>query len=470
MQPDSGPLRKLVPATQLLDRLGKPPAFFSRMRIAQKMLLGYAILAALTLVVAGYALFNLRRIIELNRTIVKVDVVIQESSAKMMDALLAMDAYEKRFLLLGTDDMVSLFLKRKREFDASLQVLQSLPRRGGGLALGEIEELGRTYTSLFSREVSLVKERSLAAAREISDGELKVTGERLTTVLRAQAAGAKQAEESRMERLGSVSSTAFLTTVVLCSFSMLLGAVASLLVTHYVSSSVLRLTEATDHYAEGDFAFDPRITTGDEIGILSRAFLAMGRRLSKLEELHLDASPLTRLPGGVAIEREMQKRLDSGSPLAFCWIDLSNFKAFNDRYGYARGNEVIKQTAAILEKAVRSKGTPEDFLGHVGGDDFAVLTAPAAKQELAGEIIAQFDRRVPDFYDPPERKQGYILGRTRQGAEVRFPLMTVSIAIVTNERRKLATFFQVSSIAAELKEQAKTHSQSSFVIDRRRGP
>jgi GGDEF domain-containing protein/CHASE3 domain sensor protein len=470
VQPASVPLRKLPPATsQLLDRLGKPPAFFRRLKISDKMLLGYAVLAVLCLVVGVYALYNLQRINDLNTTIVKVDVVIQESSARMMDALLAMDAYEKRFLLLGTDDMASLFQKRKREFDASFLVMAALPRRDGR-ALEQIEQMGQAYAGLFSEEIELVKAGRLRQARAISDGQLKEVGDRLTAALRALNAEARQAEESRMEKVGAVGRRAFLTTIALCCSGMLLGAVASLVVTHFVSSSIARLTEATDHYAEGDFAFDPQITTGDEIGVLSQAFLAMGRRLAKLEEMSLDASPLTRLPGGVAIEREVQKRIDSGLPLAFCWIDLSNFKAFNDRYGYARGNEVIKRTAAIMESAVQALGTAGDFLGHMGGDDFAVLTAPAVKEELAREIIARFDRQIPDFYDPPDRERGYILGRTRQGVEVRFPLMTMAIAIVTNEHRKLSSFPQVTAIAAELKEKAKIRSRSTFLLDRRRGP
>jgi GGDEF domain-containing protein/CHASE3 domain sensor protein len=466
----SAPLRKLLPAAgQLLDRLGQPPAFFRRMKIADKMLLGYAVLVVLTLLVAVYALLNLQRINDLNATIIRVDVVIQESSARMMDALLAMDAYEKRFLLLGSNDMAELFQKRKREFDASLLILAALPRRDER-ALREIEELGQAYAGLFSQEIKLVQGGRLRQARAISDGQLKEVGDRLTAGLRALNAEARRAEESGMEKVGAVGRRAFLTTIALSCAGVLLGALASLVVTHSVSSSIARLTEATAHYAEGDFSFDPRVNSGDEIGVLSRGFLLMGRRLAKLEELYLDASPLTHLPGAAAIEREVQQRIDSGTAFAFCWIDLSSFKAFNDHYGYARGNEVIKQTAAIVESAVQEVGRPGDFLGHMGGDDFAVLTAPAVKEQLAREIIARFDRQVPDFYDPPDRKQGYILGRTRQGGEVQFPLMTMAIAIVTNERRQLSSFLQVTAIAAELKEKAKTRSQSAFVLDRRRGP
>jgi diguanylate cyclase (GGDEF)-like protein len=194
----------------------------------------------------------------------------------------------------------------------------------------------------------------------------------------------------------------------------------------------------------------------------------MGKRLRKLEEMYLDASPLTRLPGGIAIENVLKKRIDSGQPLAFCVLDLDNFKAFNDRYGYANGSEVIKETARIVENAVKLKGSSEDFIGHVGGDDFVVITTPDYMRDVSTEIIDQFDRRIPEFYDLVDRERGHILGKTRQGVEMQFPIMTISIAIVTNERRKLTNALEASEIAAELKDYAKTIPKSVFVVDKRR--
>jgi len=466
VHPASALLRKFLPAGQFLDKLGPPPAFFRRLSIANKMLLGYMVLVVLTLMVAGYSLFSLQQINLLNGQIVKVEVVIQESSDKMLDSLLAMDTYEKRFLVLGTDDMASLFQKRRKEFDSLLEGLQNLPgKEVSGLHI--IQEQSAAYEALFSQEVQLVHHRLAGEARAISDGQLKNILDNLMKTLRTQSANAKISQDGKMSSLGNVGRTAFLTSIALCVVSMLIGAFAAILVTHYVSSSVLRLTDATAHFAEGDFEYDPKITTGDEIGLLSRAFLAMGKRLSKLEELYLDASPLTRLPGGVAIEIVLEKRIDQGQPLAFFWIDLANFKAFNDRYGYAKGNEVIKETAVIVENTVRALGTPDDFVGHVGGDDFVVMTVPHAMQTIAEEIIAQFDRRAPEFYAPEDRKLGYIMGTTRQGVEMRFPIMTISIAVVTNERRKLTGLPEVSSIAAQLKGKIKMDSRSVFVIDRR---
>ena len=271
-----------------------------------------------------------------------------------------------------------------------------------------------------------------------------------------------------MKSMSQISSSAFATTAILCVLSIALGVLAGMVVTHHISSSIHKLTEATTQISEGNFKYDPRITTKDEIGNLSAAFLAMGKRLLKLEEMYLDASPLTRLPGGIAIENALKRRLESGEPIAFCVIDLDNFKSFNDHYGYAYGNEVIKETAKIIEGAAKTKGTPDDFVGHVGGDDFVVITTPEHMREIGSEIIKRFDDRVPHFYDEEDRKNGFILGRNRQGEEMEFPLMTISIAIVTNEHRTLTNPLEASEIAAELKDYAKTIAQSVYVLDKRR--
>lgn len=212
----------------------------------------------------------------------------------------------------------------------------------------------------------------------------------------------------------------------------------------------------------------PDLKNKDELGDLARAFTDMAKRLKKLEEMYLDASPLTRLPGGVAIENVLRKRINSKAPLAFCLVDMDNFKAFNDRYGYARGSEVIKALGNIIEKVVRTYGREEDFIGHIGGDDFVIITVPERYSKICNDIISEFDRTIVNFYDPDDRKRGYIMGKTRQGIEMKFPILTISIAVVTNQQRELVDPVQVGEIAAELKEYAKSIAGSVYVVDKRR--
>ena len=444
-----------------------PTRLFARLTIASKMLLGYMTLVALTVIVVSYALISLQRINSLNSSIVKVDIQVEEASDKMLDALLAQDTYEKRYLVLKSADMRKLFAKRGQEFHAWVDLLKGLPD-ASSLHLEAIENLHKQYTDLFSREVRLVQSKSVDTAYDVSNHELKSVLDKLLDTLRALSTHAKESQDRKMKQISMIGGTAFLTTAGLCVFSIIVGALAGLVVTHHIASSIHKLKEATEHIADGDFDYDPHIKTQDEIGSLSEAFLTMGKRLRKLEEMYLDASPLTRLPGGIAIENVLKKRIESNHPLAFCVLDLDNFKAFNDRYGYANGSEVIKETAKIIEGVVKAKGTPDDFVGHVGGDDFVVITTPDAMREISGEIISSFDQRIPEFYDARDREQGHILGKTRQGVEMQFPIMTISIAIVTNERRHLTNSLEASEIAAELKDYAKTIPKSVYVVDKRR--
>ncbi len=444
-----------------------PHALFSRLTIAKKMLLGYAVLVVLTIMVVVHALVNLQRLNRLNEDIITIDITVREASDKMLDAILAQDTYEKRYLILNSKDMRALFRKRGDEFRSWIESLKKLPETSD-LPLDEIEGLHKKYMETFAREVRLVQEGNSDQAREISNGALKKIMDHLTDRIRTMALNAKKSQEKKMQLIGSIGPRAFMTTVMLFVVSIVVGAVAGLVITHHIASSIHKLKVATERIAEGKFDYDPEIRASDEIGGLAHAFLAMGRRLKQLEEMYLDASPLTRLPGGIAIENVLKKRLAADQLMAFCVVDLDNFKAFNDRYGYAHGSEVIKETARIIEEAVKAKGGPDDFIGHVGGDDFVIITTPDRMRDVCNEIIAKFDERIPQFYSPEDRQRGYIRGKTRQGVPMNFPLMTISIAIVTNERRKLKDPLEASEIATELKDYAKTIPKSVFVVDQRR--
>ncbi|MBI5624371.1 MAG: response regulator [Elusimicrobia bacterium] len=185
----------------------------------------------------------------------------------------------------------------------------------------------------------------------------------------------------------------------------------------------------------------------------------------------LSASPLTMLPGGAMIERETNGRIHNSETFAFLYIDIDHFKAFNDAYGYAEGDRVIRYTAQIVSKAVSSLGGPRDFVGHVGGDDFVVITTPAKAETLAQRVAEHFDQKVPLFYSPEDRLRGYVAAKDRQGREERFPIMSLSIAIATNEKRTLDRYAKVSETVAEIKRFLKTRAMgrgSSWLMDRRR--
>lgn len=450
----------------LLEKL-IPKELFARLDIASKMLLGYMILVLLTMVVIIYALVSLQRLNSLNSRIVTVDVPVQAAAEKMREALIGQDTYEKRYIILNSPDMRTLFLKRGEEFQHWMDVLHKLPDNRH-LPLAQIVELYDEYTDLFATEAIMLRSGNRTGASRISNGPIKKKSEKIMEILLQMSASANSARDDKMRRISFIGKSAFLMTALLSILSVILGVIGSLVVTHHISSSIKKLSVATGQIAVGNFDYDPQIKSNDEIGALATAFVEMGKRLKKLEEMYLDASPLTRLPGGIAIENVMKKRLETKQPIAFCVLDLDNFKTYNDRYGYAQGSELLKETAQIIESALKAKGNADDFIGHIGGDDFVVITAPDRMRILSEEIIARFDRRIPDFYDETDRKNGYIAGKSRQGVEMKFPLITISIAIVTNEQRAISSPLEASEIAVELKDYAKTIPKSVFVIDKRR--
>lgn len=184
----------------------------------------------------------------------------------------------------------------------------------------------------------------------------------------------------------------------------------------------------------------------------------------------LGANPLTFLPGGPAIEEEAAARIATGAPLAFYYIDIDNFKSFNDNYGYLNGDNAIKQTAALLSGIEAEFPAEEVFVGHIGGDDFVLMTHPAKAEELARSIAAKFDALAPKLYNHADRERGHIVSKDRMGKVRQFPLMTLTIAISTNERRELDHYAKIVDIASEIKKHLKglkDRTGSVFLKDRR---
>jgi diguanylate cyclase (GGDEF)-like protein len=177
--------------------------------------------------------------------------------------------------------------------------------------------------------------------------------------------------------------------------------------------------------------------------------------------------PSTRLPGTVDIEAEMARRLELGATFAACYADLDHFKEYNDRYSYYDGDRVIRILSKILHDVVKGSCGEGGFVGHIGGDDFLFIIPIEQVQDVCGEIVAVFDTLIPFQYSEQDRRAGYYFGKDRRGQLHRVPLMTVSIGVVTNERRTFTHAAQVSELATEMKSYAKTLPGSVFTVDRR---
>jgi DNA-binding response OmpR family regulator/signal transduction histidine kinase len=196
--------------------------------------------------------------------------------------------------------------------------------------------------------------------------------------------------------------------------------------------------------------------------------LELGARVEsviKRKEREMDASPTTRLPGSLALEKEVERRLAAGQNFALCYVDLDNLKAFNDYYGYARADGIIKQTAALLRRAVEKYGGREEFVAHIAGDDFIFISRPDRLESIAREIIENFDRLIPLYYDPADQARGYIEAQDRYGTRRKFGFMTISLAALQVEAGRFRSHAEISERAAEIKRRAKAIDRSVLVID-----
>jgi diguanylate cyclase (GGDEF)-like protein len=180
-----------------------------------------------------------------------------------------------------------------------------------------------------------------------------------------------------------------------------------------------------------------------------------------------EANPLTGLPGNTAIERELIKRIASGVPYAFLYIDIDNFKGFNDYYGYQKGDEIIGFLASILRRTIDKLGTKDDFIGHIGGDDFVMVTAPVRAEIMAKYIMDEFDKGAMLLLNEDDVKRGYLEVRDRQGQLKRIPVMSVTMALVISTDNRIEHFAEINDIATSLKEYGKRIKGSVVVKERR---
>ncbi len=180
-----------------------------------------------------------------------------------------------------------------------------------------------------------------------------------------------------------------------------------------------------------------------------------------------DTNPLTRLPGNESIIRTIQEMLDAGSEIAIAWGDIDHFKPYNDRYGFSRGDEVLLATARIITNSVREIQCGGTFVGHVGGDDFVFICPIGSIRALCEEIISRFDMVIRNFYNDEDLEQGGIISTGRGGETRKFPVMSISLAVVLNEAGRYRHYGHASQDASEIKRYVKGIEGSNYMIDRR---
>jgi len=181
----------------------------------------------------------------------------------------------------------------------------------------------------------------------------------------------------------------------------------------------------------------------------------------------VEINPLTRLPGNISINRQLTERLERGETFALAYADLSDFKPFNDKYGFSRGDEVLKITGRVILSIVKSRQPRGSFVGHIGGDDFVFIMAPELIEAACEGIIRAFDRIVPTVYDPEDRQKGGIDSVDRRGTARFFPFIAIAIGVAGTATRRFSHFGELTSAASEMKHVAKKARGSAYRVDRR---
>ncbi len=223
------------------------------------------------------------------------------------------------------------------------------------------------------------------------------------------------------------------------------------------------LSQPKDQVAGLNAGADDYVTKPFNLDELTARLHSHVRRSRRERQLN----PLTGLPGNLAIDGAIDDRLLSGESFAVAWIDLDNFKVYNDRYGYYAGDQVLEATGRLLVQVVERCGGERGFAGHIGGDDF-VMVVPQEEMERAGRVMVEgFDALAPTFYPQEDRERGFIAAVSRTGEEKAFPLVSVSVAIVPCPAGRFAHPGEISEVAGEIKHFLKQVPGSAWLVDRR---
>lgn len=191
------------------------------------------------------------------------------------------------------------------------------------------------------------------------------------------------------------------------------------------------------------------------------------KNLNRLLNINRRISALTGLPGNVQIHAELKKRISNNGEFSVLYLDLDNFKAYNDVYGFVKGDEIIEFTAQTILKCVHEAFEDGAFVGHIGGDDFVAIVPSIEVDEVCQSIVATFDKEVTKFFTEDDLERGYIEVANRKGVIEQFPLTAISIGVVIGEKGRFSNILEIGEVGAQVKHVAKSIMGSSYAIDRR---
>jgi len=416
-------------------------------------------MALFCLVAVAAALSGLRQQTLRSRRLVEVEFKTLTLLRDLREHLLAQETLEKQVLILQDHSLLELLTRRDYELERTWRALSALGGERAPSATPYLEAVGPCREALLGDQWQTA---AACAADRLGPTRLDVLRE-----VRHRIDRQEDGIDRSLAEFVLASSNAYRLTWLLALVGLVVSAPVAIAAVLSLRNSVRILVDATRAFSVGSFGATIKLDPGDEFGLLAREFTAMGAKLRELEQSNLDANPLTRLPGNLAIDRELETRIERGEAFAHLYIDLDNFKAFGDRYGYQAGSDAIAWVGEVIREAVRTHGAPQDLVGHIGGDDYVVITAARHAEPIAQAVIAAFDRGISRFYSDEDLQAGYFVGKDRYGVERQIPLLTVSIAVVCSEMLETVSLATIGEECARMKRHLKALPGSNYLLDRR---
>jgi diguanylate cyclase (GGDEF)-like protein len=224
------------------------------------------------------------------------------------------------------------------------------------------------------------------------------------------------------------------------------------------------MVTASDRLEEKVQAFDEGVDDYITKPYAPAELIVRIRAMLRSSQEAIDRNPTTVLPGARALEVEIDRSLEKDQTIALCHVDLDNFKPYADSHGFSLANDVIKWTGKLISQVVEKAGDPQAFIAHIGGDDFIIITSPAKYEEIAGKIIEIFDKDIVRYFSREELENGYYIGKNRSGETTRFPIMTISIGVITNEGKKYKNRIDMGVDLSNAKRKAKARKESNYFV------
>ncbi len=434
-----------------------PVRYFPHRTLIQKMIISFLISGVFMLAALMYSIVSLSSMHRMQVNIARNDLAAATTTISLHEVMLTQERLAGRYLILKQPEFRELYEKNTVKF---LEGMASLRQMGQGNSFTALTTEYARYADLAGR---------LFAGQEVTPDVMRQAADSVKKAFEELRAEQKRSLDLKLKRSASQEARTVFIATVLAVGGVATAVVISFLMIYTFALSIGKLQRATHRIAAGDFDHDPGIPAGDEIGTLAQDFLRMAERLKELEQISLDASPLTRLPGNIAIERSLNRRLREKASFVMCYLDLDNFKSYNDRYGYIKASELIKETARLIHDAVMRINDQDAFVGHIGGDDFVAIISADKTDAACRMIINDFDAMVPAYYSAEDQAAGAINGIDRYGVPRKFPLVSISIAALACQPGDYATAAEIATAAAGVKDHVKGTTGSNFIVVRGAG-